>query len=518
MTGRSTALLLATLVVVGAVPAGSVAALGGLTAGQADSSSVNVTTGDQLSTVLEVTSDDVQTEVEATAFELEVERNGDADRAATIAARAAELRERAEAIREGYVDTTEAYRQGDVTKSEYARRLATLNARASNVLRSFERLQRRAATVSDLELRAAGYNRTEVRQALADLDTVTGAGAAALLARFTGETDGEVTLETQDGLSITVEREDGELSRELERPQDDSSTLRVDQSAALATARSALSSPDEGQWTLTSSRIDTDDGVYEFAFDLRAANTTGEAAVAVDGSSGEVFSLEEEIEPLDEDEDEETEEDGGTGELALVVSSGDVAPNGTVTLRALADGEPAAGVTISVDDEQVGTTGPDGTLTLTLPESDEVEVAATDGNAEAELEFEFPSVGEPDESFARKFDLDAALDGDTVTIAVTFNRSGVANATVLANDEAVATTAEDGTASFTIANGTSELEVTIIKGEFEAESDYLVENGTLTLVEERVDGDDGSTDEESETESDDGDQESDAESSDTESS
>ena len=69
--------------------------------------------------------------------------------------------------------------------------------------------------------------------------------------------------------------------------------------------------------TLVVTHLHEDDGYYEFEFSPDAENNTGEAEVRVDGSSGDAFRVEEEIEPIeeneqedvDEEEDEENEED-----------------------------------------------------------------------------------------------------------------------------------------------------------------------------------------------------------------
>ncbi|AGB14929.1 hypothetical protein Halru_0283 [Halovivax ruber XH-70] len=274
-----------------------------------NSSSVNVTTGPQLSTVIEVSADDVQSDVEDTAFEISFEDADEATRADALADRAAALRDRAEAIDEDYADATAAYEDGDLGKAAYTQRLATLNARASNVLDSHRQFRQRVATVSPSALSAAEVDRSALNQSIEALNTVTGTGATALLAQFTAESTGEIELETDNGLSIEVESEDGERSREFERPRDDNDDRTVAQSAALETARDALSPVEDGNWTLTSSEID-DGSAYEFEFELLdAATLTGDAEIAVDGSTGDVFSLEEEIEPRDDEADDDEDAD-----------------------------------------------------------------------------------------------------------------------------------------------------------------------------------------------------------------
>lgn len=356
-------------------------------------SSVNVTVGPQLSTIVSVSSDEVQTEFENTIFDISFENATEEEQAEAIADRIDELGDRAESIREEYEEATEEYEDDELTKSEYAQRLAVLNARATNLINSHAQIQQRAANVSTIELEAAGINQTALNQSVTNLSSVTGTGTRALLEQFTGESEGEIKLDTDNGLSIEVESEDGERSREIERSPDGENSLTVDQTTALETARDALSG--DGNWTLTDSGIDEDDGTYEFAFSLRdAPGLTGEAEVSVDGSSGEIFALEEEIEPRD-DGDDEDEGDGDIGEtdddreLAIAVLEGTPGPNQTLTIQVLANGDPVENVIVSLNDRQVDTTDADGRATVTLPAAGDVELTVQTDDVESELEFEF---------------------------------------------------------------------------------------------------------------------------------
>lgn len=506
MSGRTIGhVLLVVAIVVGmSIPAGAMAA-GGSVGPQSNAngaashantphddsnateSNVSVTSGAQLSTVLVMSSDDVRTAFGDTAFELSVERDGETAKAEAIAERAEELAERAEAIREEYEAATDAYEDGELSRSAYAARLATLNGRAENLLASYEQLQERAESVSTLELRAAGLNETALDAAVEGLDGVTGAGPAALLARFTGQTEGEVELETADGLRIEVEGEDGERSRELERPRDDDENVTVAQADALETARGALSEQDHA-WALEKASVHPDSGYYKFEFAFAGANVTGEAEVRVDGTSGEVFRLEEEIEPIDDRSGEEDEVDeeaddghGGEHETTLLLVDGAPEPGATVSVRALVDGQPAEHVAVTVNDERVGETGADGTISITLPATEEVEIEAGDG----ELEFAFEAGH--DEVF-RKLDVSTDLADGTVTVTVAFDGAPVENATVFVNDERVGTTGGDGVATAAF-DGSDEVEVEVVKGAFEAELEYAVEHGSLVLVEAAHEGD-----------------------------
>jgi hypothetical protein len=461
-----------------------------------DDGRVNVSVGQQLSTVLAVSSDEVRTDFEAAAFELSVATGDDEVRAEILANRSAELRERTATVVADYEAAREAYHEGEIDRSTYAQRLATLNARATNLLDGYERFHDRAATVSALELRAAGVDRAALAAAVDDLDVVTGPGTAALRARFTAESEREVRFETADGRSIRVESEDGEYSRELERPGDDDANFTVTQGDALVTARDALSAPPNGSWALTAATVRHEYGEYEFAFALRGADATGEAEVTVDGSAGTVVELEEEVER----EADERENDREDAELALVVADGTPAPNATVTLRALVDGAPAANVTVTLNDRVAGTTGPNGTLTVTLPAAGEADLRAERGEAEAELEFEFDDAADRDR-VVRALTVDATLDDRAVTVTVGFDGSAVANATVYADERRVGTTDADGTVRFTLDDPTTEdVELTVVKGAFEAELRYDIRDGALVLTEgvHEVEEDDEREDEEDE--------------------
>ena len=441
-------------------------------------SSVSVTAGAQLSTVLSVTSDDVHSAVEETAFEVEYER--EEGRAEAVAERAEAVHERAEDVREDYREALEAYREGELDRSEFARRLAALNARAGNVLEASDRLERRAADVPAFDLRAAGLNRTALEQAVTSLDDVRGAGAAALLAQFTGQGRGEVELETSGGLSIEVSSEDGERSREFERETDGDTAVTVNQSTGLETARGALTDAENGSWVLTDAGFDGEDGTYEFEFVLRAGGLTGEAEVGVDGSAGEVFSLEEAVEPDDSEDDPEDRE---LDELVLLVADGQPGPSETVTVRVLADGQAVTNANVAVDGRVVGETAADGTLTVALPDASDATLTAERGEAEAALEFEFgDSDSREEEAVRRNVDVSAELDDGTVAVTATYNGSAIADATVSANGDRVGTTDAGGELSFALPADAEGLDLELTKGAFETEHDYAIRNGSLAAL------------------------------------
>lgn len=510
MTHRSLAVLVATLLLVSTV--GPATAIGGDTTAQTQAEAngtVNVTVGQQLSTVMAETDGDVRTEVEETSFELEFESEGEDGKAQAIDERAQELAERAREIQSDYEEARRAHDAGEISDSEYAQRIAALNARADNLADSVERLRTRAAGVSALELRAEGYASADLRAIDERLEAVSGTGAKALLHRFTGQSDGEVRLDTAHGLTIEVEGEDGELSREIDRDRDEELTITISQEAALETARAELGSPAAGNWTLEKASVHDDSGYYKFEFDLTDANATGEAEVRIDGSSGEMFRLETDIEaeedaddgdeadPEREDEaDDDSGEDGD--ELVLLLSEGSPGPNETVTVKALAAGEPVANATVTVNDRPVGETDADGTLTLTLPR-EEAELTVESGDAEGELSFEFDEEERENEHLREHLDARATVSDGTTTLRVTFDGEPVENATVTVDGSAVGTTDADGTLSFAHEND-SELDLTVQKGEFTASLEFeRVADGSLALADLDTEVDDRDADESDET-------------------
>ena len=115
--------------------------------------------------------------------------------------------------------------------------------------------------------------------------------------------------ETEDEDSEEAEEAEEDESEEAESDDDsetdgtDNSTeMTVSEDEAERTARAALS---DNNWTLEESKVDEEDGYYEFEFVV--SGEEAEAEVRVDGSSGEVFRLEEELEQ-EEDSDSESNE------------------------------------------------------------------------------------------------------------------------------------------------------------------------------------------------------------------
>jgi hypothetical protein len=107
----------------------------------------------------------------------------------------------------------------------------------------------------------------------------------------------ESEAEEQENESEQEEIEEQELDDMENNPEegidgtDDSTELAIEKSVAEETARNALS---DNNWTLERSSTHEEDGFYRFRFIIEGQDA--EAEVRVDGSSGEPFRLEEEIE------------------------------------------------------------------------------------------------------------------------------------------------------------------------------------------------------------------------------
>lgn len=260
------------------------------------STSLNVTVGAQLSTVIETQARDVHTDVEDTGFTVAYERG---DRESAVADRFDELRERAAEVRANYDDLEAASEAGDVTRREYARRLASLHDEAEQLRQSLRRVRFRANDLSTAARADAGLDDEALSEISEDLEAVAGTGHRALLARYTGHGNGHFEFDLDAGIRIEATNDEGEGIRSIRRSGDDSRELTVGRTAALETAREALSP--ERNWTLEGDRLDEINGKYHFEFELRTDDAAGGADVSVDGSSGEVVDLEEGVLGLDHD-------------------------------------------------------------------------------------------------------------------------------------------------------------------------------------------------------------------------
>lgn len=479
--------LAVTLALLALLPATGVAATADV---QVESTQTNATTGQQLSTVIEVTDEEVRHEAERSALEAELDADDETERAAAIAARTVELQERSESVHADYRDATQGFEDGELSRVEYAQRLAVLHARANGVQDSLDRVEAAAAETSQLELESAGYDQFAIDETRERLRSVTGSGVGALLAQFTGEARGEFTLEVEDGLEIEVESEDGELSREFEREEPEHGLFEIDHAAARSSAQSSLGSPDDdGRWVLEESERD-DDGYFEFEFAYVGDATTGEAEVGVDARSGAVFALDEELEPVDDDRD---------GDLAIDVV-GEPAPGVTVTITVTdASGSSQSGASVRVNDALVGETDANGEIEIALPQTDEVSVDVEAGEAEGEREFEFAEdEAERLDDRAANLDVRGYVEDGTATLQATFDGDAVSDAAVYVEGDYVATTDGSGEAQFA-APEDDEFDATLVRGHLVTELELAVDAGDLVVLElefederheEREDGDD----------------------------
>jgi len=475
-----------------AIPAG--AAVGPTSsAEQVDDNSpgqtVSAAVGQQLSTVLSLTGAEVRSEAADAGFEQRFNQSNATERGEAVADRAVVLSERATELRTEYETLTEAIQAGEIDGVTYAQEVASLAAAASTVETSLDRLTERAATLPAAERRALNVTDADLAAVSEELGALSGQTAAAILSQFTGTVGGEIEIGTDNGLEIEVENEDGERSTQFERPRDGDGSFELNQSTALANAKDALSEPATGAWVLTSSSAD--DGVYEFEFEFNGPGE-GEAEVAVDGQTGTVFELEESTEAAEDDEDEDEDDE----RLAIELIEGEPAPGGNVTLLVTGGGQPVSGATVELGDAVVGTTGPDGTVALTLP-ADEAEIEVTDGEREGELEFEFAD-DEEDVSLGATAD----IENGTVTVSVVLGDEPIEGALVTANDAAVGTTGPDGTVSFPLPDD-DELDIEVEHGDGEAELEYEFEDEDDEEDEEDEEDEDSEENEETEREDED---------------
>ena len=427
------------------------------------------TVGQQLATVIAVTDDEVSGDVASSSLDGALEDANESERAALLAERSATLRERADEIVADQREARVAYEDGEMTRGEFAQRLAVLAGQAQTVDRGFERVADGADDTSGIELRAAGYDRGANADARERLTRVTGTGASALLAQYTGERAGEFSLEVDGGVSIEVESDDGERSREIERDQPGDGSFNVSQSEALTAATAQLSTDADGEWTLRSADRD-EDGYYEFEFTFFGPETTGEAEVSVDGQTGEVFEFEEETEPREADDD-----DADEVPLSVSIVNGTAEPGATATLRVTAAGEPVEGATVELNDQDAGTTDADGRITVTLPDDDEVDIEVEDGDREGELELTLRSddAEDRDDDLGDRLSMDGSVENGTVDVSVTYDGEGVEGVSVSVDDEPVGTTDADGSLSFAAPADVDEFEVgadgTLVAGDIDVD-------------------------------------------------
>jgi hypothetical protein len=160
-----------------------------------------------------------------------------------------------------------------------------------------------------------------------------------------------------------------------------------------------------------------------------------------------------------------------------------------VTVRVLADGRAVANASVAVNGEAVGETGDDGTLALTLPAAGDVTVTAVAGGEEATLDVGLGDDRALEAEFERNFAFSVTLEDGTVSVRAAYGGDGIPDATVYADGEAVGRTDADGSLRFDVGDVGDDLELDLVKGAFEAEYEFAVENGSLTLTDREYDRD-----------------------------
>lgn len=252
---------------------------------------VDASVGAQISATISATEEETREGVDAAAFE-HAYRTREDQRAETVANRADRVRQRARSVRTDYDRARRAYRNDSTTRSEFARRLAVLHARAQRVTADANRVSARADELPDDELAAAGYDEESMVAAVGRLEPLRGTALSHLLEQFTGRVDTEtrLALDETGGISLAAV-DDGNRTLSVDRDPDPDPTMTIDRADALESARQSLSDPGSGRWTLVNYTIDREEGVYGFAFRLSAEARRGAAVVVVDGSSGAVVRI-----------------------------------------------------------------------------------------------------------------------------------------------------------------------------------------------------------------------------------
>ena len=76
------------------------------------------------------------------------------------------------------------------------------------------------------------------------------------------------------------------------------------------------------------------------------------------------------------------------GELIIEVVDGEVAPGETITILVAFGGEPVADALVTVNDDEVGSTGADGLISFVVPYDDELEIEAEKDELKGKLEID----------------------------------------------------------------------------------------------------------------------------------
>lgn len=232
----------------------------------------------------------------------------------------------------------------------------------------------------------------------------------------------------------------------------------------------------------------------------RVVGTTGEngrltLTLPADGADIEATDGEAEGElefEFAEDESEDRDEDDDDGEESPLGATADI-ENGTVTVSVLLGNEPLENATVTANEEAVGPTGPDGTVSFPLPDQDDLEIKIEYNDREAELEYKLEDEreqtgqdgdeqkenGQPDDNGdAERLTLEVTegepAPGAEITLTATQNGEPASNATVELNDSTVGSTDSDGSVTLTLPS--ADAEITVTDGDAEGELEFEFEN------------------------------------------
>ena len=298
-TGQLVSAVLALLVIV-SVPATGAIASPELAQVDETDDSVDVGVGARLSTVIAATEIDVQAAVDRSTFARQAASANGTDIARSVQERATALSEQRAQLRSELTGLQTAVAAGNITQATFVREVALVHAETMALAQAYQQLNQSVERVPIQAQQANG-----IEQATIVAEAVSGANLnsrarAAVFNQLTGEDDGEIRIRTTDGVEIEVENDDGEISREWERPDDGDRSFTLDADAAADRASTVLPLLDQGEWVSEGPTERTEDGAYELAYRLTGgANGDAEVEVTIDGSSGEVIEYESEIESRD---------------------------------------------------------------------------------------------------------------------------------------------------------------------------------------------------------------------------
>ena len=308
-TSQIVSTVLALLVVISVPAAGAIA---GPDLAQMDETddSVNVGVGARLSTVIAATNIDVQAAVDRSTFARQSASTNDTDIARSVQNRATALSEQRNQLQSELTSLQTAVTAGNITQATFVREVALVHAETMALTQAYQQLNQSVERVPAQARQANG-----IEQATITAEAVSGAelnsrARAAVFDQLTGEDDGEIRVRTTDGVEIEVEHDDGEISREWERPDDGDRSFTLDAVAAADRASTVLPQLDQGEWVTEGPTERTDDGAYELTYRLTGGATNdAEVEITIDGSSGEVIEYESEIESRDADPDGDDDRD-----------------------------------------------------------------------------------------------------------------------------------------------------------------------------------------------------------------